>query len=80
MMTSKSVDPGLVGARVPVWALVAVGVTAGALVPAAGSVLGMGSITSPRGLAARTGFGLAAEAVLLAATAAYLKAPSQRPG
>jgi len=36
----------------------------------------MGSITSRGGLAARTGFALAAEAALLAATI-YLKVPPQ---
>lgn len=51
------------------WALA---LSAIAAAQVAGAVLGMGAITSPGGLAARTGFALALEAVLLVATAVYL--------
>ena len=60
-----------------VWALALVAIAA---VQGAGAVLGMASITTLAGLAARAGFALAAEAVLLVATAMYLTAPSHRLG
>jgi hypothetical protein len=59
------------------WALALTGIAA---VQAAGALIGLGSISSPVGLAARTGFGLAAEAVLLVATAVYLTRPTRQLG
>jgi hypothetical protein len=43
-----------------------------AAVQLAGAIIGLGSITSLGGLAARTGFALGAEAIVLGASAAYL--------
>jgi hypothetical protein len=57
------------------WALALVAIAA---IQLGGSLLGMASITSPGGLAARTGVGLAAEAVMLVATETYLR--RQPPG
>ena len=59
------------------WALTMVAIAA---VQGAGAILGMASITTPAGLAARSGFALAVEAVALVATAMYLTAPSHRLG
>ena len=58
------------------WAL---GLLAVAAIQLGGALLGMASITSPGGLAARTGVGLAAEAVMLLATQTYLRSRSPRP-
>jgi len=71
-------DRGVSATRLTIaWAL---GLATIAAVQGAGAVLGMASITTPEGLATRAAFALAAEAVLLVATAIYLKTPSLRPG
>jgi hypothetical protein len=57
------------------WALA---LTAIAAVQAGGAVLGMGSITTPLGFAARTGFALAVEAAMLVASTVYLTGPSRK--
>jgi hypothetical protein len=59
------------------WAFALVAIAA---IQLGGSLLGMASITSPGGLVARTGVGLAAEAVMLIATKTYLRSqPSEPP-
>jgi hypothetical protein len=128
MMTPYVADRGRKGTRVHPWGLYAVGLIAGAIVPAAlalallasvalhrpllaraaqphrgvsatrltvawtlalatiaavqgaSAILGMESITTPAGFAARSGFALAVEAVALVSTAMYLKSPSRRAG
>jgi hypothetical protein len=59
------------------WALALATIAA---VQGASAILGMESITTPVGFAARSGFALAVEAVALVSTAMYLKSPSHRPG
>jgi hypothetical protein len=60
-----------------VWALTMVTIAA---VQGAGAMLGMWSVITPAGLAARSGFAVAVEAVALVSTAMYLPAASHRPG
>ena len=52
------------------WGIALLGIAGGQL---AGTLAGFGSITSPPGFAARLGFALAAETILLGASAAYLR-------
>jgi hypothetical protein len=69
-------DGGAAAARLTLaWALALAAIAA---VQAAGAMLGMGSITSPLGLAARTGFALAVEAAMLVASTFYLTVSSRK--
>lgn len=62
---------GIAAARLTiVWGIALLAIAAGQL---AGALAGFGSITSPAGMASRFGFALAAETLLLGASAAYLR-------
>jgi hypothetical protein len=77
LLAVRTNDPKSATRLTVAWALALVAVAA---IQLGGSLLGMASITSPGDVAARTGVGLAAEAVMLVATQTYLRSrPSDHP-
>jgi hypothetical protein len=78
-LLARAVRGNRAAAATPLTLAWALGLTAIAAVQAAGAALGLGSITSPRGLAARTGLALAVEAAMLVASVFYLTASPRKP-
>lgn len=71
LASGLATSDGIAAARLTiVWGIDLMAMAAGQL---AGALVGRGSITSPAGFATRIGFALAAETILLGASAAYLR-------
>jgi hypothetical protein len=79
-LLARYLRPSARAAAAPLTIAWGVALLAIAAVQVTGAIVGLGSITTPGGLAARTGVALAAELIVLAASAGYLARLHPRSG